>query len=133
MASGLLKSRHVKMRGSSVMFGRGAQLVSAVAVGSGWRGTVYASDAGWCVSVSLMQQQGASGLVMSGVATVGRVETHKEISAGRAERTRNQGWSRWQRRNVFRRFLGEPTSVLERWSGFEKTSVGFRWYNRTGR
>lgn len=123
MASGLLKSRHVKMRGSSVMFDRRAQLVSAVAVGSGWTGTAYASDPGWCVSASLMQQQGTSGLEMSGVATVRRVETHEETSAGRVERTRNCGWRRWQRRNVFRRFLGEPTSVLEQWSG----SRGWAW------
>ena len=49
MASGLLKSRHVKMRGSSVMFGRGAQLESPVAVDSGSKGTMDATGPGWVV------------------------------------------------------------------------------------
>jgi hypothetical protein len=40
MASGLLNSRHVQMRGSSVVYGRGAQLESPVAADSGSKGTM---------------------------------------------------------------------------------------------
>ncbi|KAH0294840.1 hypothetical protein KCU62_g192, partial [Aureobasidium sp. EXF-3399] len=80
MASGLLKSRHVKMRGSSVVLSRRAQVVSPVA------------------------QQGASGLVMPGVATGGpRGRETKDGEDGNVE-TFSDG------------FLGEPTSVLEQWS-----------------
>jgi hypothetical protein len=118
MASVLLNSRHVKMCGSSmVVYGRRARLESAVAMDSGFRNSlcVGSRTGSECrpLSVSLMQQQEGWKWQASGVATVRRVETHKGTSAGRSGKMRNQGLRRCQRRNVFRRFLGEPASVLE--------------------